>query len=139
MRNHIALVVALCAVPGAYLAISNVLAGESRPTRDDRDWPARAISERRMPGMLRNDIEEARRAETAYRSVLDSNREQAGSVADGEVDRLRHLYTERLLSVTSRQVTLLQAEVESLRKEVQTLKTVRVVPVASNGLLSGER
>lgn len=139
MRNHIALVVVLCAVPAVCLALSTVLASESQPTKDDRDWPARAISERRMPGMLRNDIEEARRAEAAYRSALDSNREQAGSVADGEVDRIRRLYTERLLSVTSRQVTLLQAEVESLRKEVQTLKTVRVVPVASNGFQGDER
>lgn len=139
MRHHIALVVALCAVPGVCWAFSTLLASELQATKGDRDWPARAISDRRMPGMLRNDIDEARKVEAAYRRALDSNREQAGSVGDGEVDRLRHLYTERLLSVTSRQVTLLQAEVDSLRQEVQALKTVRVLPVASNSLQSEER
>src|SRR5690348_6993787 len=107
MRNHIALVLIL-SLPGICLALSAVAANEAQSTRKDRDWPARAIPDKHLRGMLRADVDEVKEIEATYRNALDSNRERAGAVADSEIDRLHRLYTERLLSITSRQVTLLQ-------------------------------
>jgi polyhydroxyalkanoate synthesis regulator phasin len=72
---------------------------------------------------------EADAAESEYRNAVEANRKEPGTMPEAEVERLHRIYSDSLLSATSKQVRSLRAEVDELRSQVQDLKTVKVRPL----------